>query len=320
MSDTWFTASPHWTFYIVPYFFVGGIAGGSYFIAAALHWLGRPQDLPVVRLAYIVALVGAIISGILLVVDLGQPLRFWHMLIQSERFPLPILKPWSPISIGSWALLFFGAFATLSAIGALADEGRIRWRGLRVLFDGLPGRIIALFGAAFGFFIAGYTGVLLSVTNRPIWADTQFLGVLFIVSAASTAAATLILLALWRVQPDARRSTVEFLAWFDGWALILELVVLAFFLFSLGSVASVWLSWRGVVLLLFVVIAGILIPLALHLRPGWLGERWRARRVLVGAVLVLVGGFVLRLVTLLGSETIYGPHAGLQMTRMLPWK
>jgi formate-dependent nitrite reductase membrane component NrfD len=318
MSDTWFTASPHWTFYIVPYFFVGGIAGGSYFIAAALHWLGRPQDLPVVRLGYVVALIGAIISGILLIVDLGQPLRFWHILIQSERFPLPILKPWSPMSIGSWALLFFGGFATLSAIGALADEGRIRWRGLRLLFDGLAGRIIALFGAAFGFFIAGYTGVLLSVTNRPIWADTQFLGVLFIASAASTAAATLILLALWRVQPDARRSTVEFLAWFDGWALILELVVLAFFIVSLGSVASVWLSWRGVVLLLFVVIAGILIPLALHLRPGGLGERWRARRVLVGAVLVLVGGFVLRLVTLLGSETIYGHTA--QMTRMLPWE
>ena len=34
---------------------MNGIAGGSYFIAAALHWLGRPQDMPVVRLGYIVA-------------------------------------------------------------------------------------------------------------------------------------------------------------------------------------------------------------------------------------------------------------------------
>src|SRR5688572_13260707 len=118
MPDTFFTASPEWTIYIVPYFFVGGIAGGCYFIATLLHWLGRPEDQGVARLGFIAAAIGALISGVLLIVDHGQPLRFWHMMIQSERFPLPILKPWSPMSIGSWALLFFGAFATASAIGA----------------------------------------------------------------------------------------------------------------------------------------------------------------------------------------------------------
>ena len=318
MPDTWFTASPHWTLYIVPYFFIGGIAGGSYFIAAALHWMGRPQDMPVVRLGYIVAAFGAMISGLLLIVDLGQPLRFWHMLLQAERFPLPIMKPWSPMSIGSWALFFFGAIATVSAVGALAHGGRIRWRRPRALFDSTFGKLLALLGAACGFFIAGYTGVLLSVTNRPIWADTEFLGVLFIVSAASTAAATLILLALRYVDINMRTGTVAFLAWFDSWALILELVVLVLFLISLGSVASVWVSWRGIVLLLFVIIPGILLPITMHLRPGWLGERWRTRRVAYGAVLVLFGGFMLRLIVLLASETVHGPHSGIQMTRMLP--
>ena len=308
MPDTWFTASPEWTIYIVPYFFVGGIAGGSYFLAAALHWLGRPGDMPVVRLGYIVAAIGAVISGLLLIVDLGQPLRFWHMLFQSERFPLPILKPWSPMSIGSWALFFFGLIAAISAVGALADDGYLRWRRLRVLYDSLAGRLLAIVGAAFGFFVASYTGVLLSVTNRPIWADTNYLGVLFLVSAASTAAATLILLAYWRVGEDVRGATVEWLAWFDGWALILELIVLAFFLMSLGSIFGVWLSWRGVVLLLFVIIGGILLPLALHFRPGWVVARWRSRRLVVGAVLVLVGGFLLRFVMLLASETIHAPR------------
>lgn len=319
MPDTWFTAPPDWTLYIVPYFFVGGIAGGSYFLAAVLHWLGRPEDRPVVRLGYIVAAIGAIISGLLLIVDLGRPLRFWHMLFQSERFPLPILKVWSPMSIGSWALFFFGLIAAVSAIGALADEGRIRYRGLRVLYDSTGGRILALIGAAFGFFVASYTGVLLSVTNRPIWADTEFLGVLFLVSAASTAAATLILLALWRVAEDVRASTVEWLAWFDGWALILELVVLAFFIMSLGSVASVWLSWRGLVLLLFVIVGGILLPLALHFRPDWIGTRWRSRRLVAGAVLVLAGGFLLRVVMLLASETIHAPHTGLPGAQTVLW-
>ncbi len=319
LPDTWYTTSPEWSLFIIPYFFIGGIAGGSYFIAAALHWLGRPHDRPVIRAGYVVAALGAIISGVLLIVDLHRPLRFWHMLFQSHAFPLPVFKPWSPMSIGSWALFFFGGIATLSAIGALADEGRIRWRGLRILFDSTSGKLLALAGAAFGFFVASYTGVLLAVTNRPVWADTQFLGVLFLTSAASTAAATLILLALWRRDTRAHASTVAFLTWFDGWALILELIVLIFFLLSLGSVASVWLSWRGVVLLLFVVITGILVPLTMHLRPGWVGERWRSRRVALGAVLVLIGGFMLRFIILVGSETIQGPHTGVQMTSILPW-
>ena len=38
-SDTYFTVPPDWTWYIIPYFFIGGIAGGSYFIAVLLDWL-----------------------------------------------------------------------------------------------------------------------------------------------------------------------------------------------------------------------------------------------------------------------------------------
>jgi protein NrfD len=311
MPDTFFTASPEWTIYIVPYFFIGGIAGGCYFIATMLYWLGRPEDQGVARLGFIAAGIGAILSGILLIVDLGQPLRFWHMMIQSNRFPLPILKPWSPMSIGSWALLLFGAFATASALGALAHEGRVRFRPAALLYEGMPGKIISAIGAFFGFFIAGYTGVLLSVTNRPIWADTTWLGVLFLFSGASTAAATLILLAKWREKAGHEHPTVRWLAWFDGWVLIAELVLIAIFLVSLGEVARVWLSWRGVLLFVLVILTGILLPLALHFRPGWVRYTWRSRTVVAGAVLVLIGGFFLRFVTLLSSETIHAPQTGI---------
>jgi protein NrfD len=319
MPDTFFSASPEWTIYIVPYFFVGGIAGGSYFIATMLHWLGRPEDQSIARLGFITAAIGVMISGLLLIVDLGQPLRFWHMLIQSEKFPLPILKPWSPMSIGSWALLFLGLFATLSAIGALAYEGRLRFRRAAALYEGTLGRIISAIGAFFGFFIAGYTGVLLSVTNRPIWADTTWLGALFLISAASTAAATLILLAHWRMKAGHEHPTVRWLTWFDGWVLILELVLIAIFVVSLGEVARVWLSWRGVLLVLLVIVTGILVPLALHFRPDWFRASWRGRSVVTGAVLVLIGGFFLRFVTLLSSETIHAPQTGIPSPFTTMW-
>lgn len=308
MPDTFFTASPHWTTYIILYFFIGGIAGGAYFLAALLHWFGRPADEPVVRLGYYVAAAGAILSGLLLTIDLGKPLRFWHMIFQSERFPLPMLKPWSPMSIGSWGLLLFGLFAMLSALGALAADGRIRFDRLRVFYDGMSGRIIAVLGAIFALFLAGYTGVLLTVTNRPIWADTTTLGMLFLFSAASTAAATLILLARWRAGAGVHDPSVEWLAWFDGWALVFELVALVLFLVSLDRrVAAAWLSWWGLLLLVLVVGLGILVPLALHFRPAWFREAWGRRRIVAGAVLVLVGGFFLRVVVLLSSESIGVP-------------
>src|SRR5690349_564643 len=108
MSDTFFSGAPHWTWFIIPYFFIGGLAGGAYFLAALLDWFGRPEDRPVVRTGYDVAAVGAILSGLLLTVDLGQPLRFWHMLFQSANFPAIMFKGWSPISFGVWGFFLFG--------------------------------------------------------------------------------------------------------------------------------------------------------------------------------------------------------------------
>ena len=121
MSDTFFTASPHWTWWIIFYFFVGGIAGTAFFLAALLDLFGRPADRPLVRLGYYVAFAGALISGFLLTVDLTRPERFWHMLIQSNT-GAPMFKSWVPMSVGSWGLLLFGLFAFLGALGALSEE------------------------------------------------------------------------------------------------------------------------------------------------------------------------------------------------------
>jgi protein NrfD len=294
MSDTFFTVPPHWRWLIIGYFFIGGIAGGCYFIAALLDLFGTPRDRPVVRLGYYVALVGIIISGVLLTVDLGRPERFWHMLLQSKH-GWPMLKWWSPMSVGSWGISAFGLFALLSTLAALEEGGTLRWTWLRKLRAGFLGKLIIVLGGVFGFFVAGYTGVLLSVTNRPIWADTHLVGILFLFSAGSTAAAALILLGLWRGADD----TVRWLSRLDRGALVLEFLALIALVISLGSVARVWLSGWGA-LLVGVVLAGILFPLALHTRSHLLGRL----SVPAGAVLVLLGGFLLRMVIVLSSEGV----------------
>ncbi len=295
MSDSFFSGAPHWTWFIILYFFVGGIAGGASLLAAILDWFGGTEDRPVVRTGYNVAAVGAIVSGALLTIDLGRPLRFWHMIFQSANFPAVMFKGWSPISFGAWGLLLFGLFAVLAALGGMAEEGRLHNPALRAVGGAVRGGLAKLVGGLaglLGVFIAGYTGVLLSVTNRPIWADSPWLGALFIASGMSTGAAALILLAPRR---GATEQSLARLSAFDTKALAVELFVLVLFLASLGSVNRVWIGFWGLVLLVGVVGLGILAPLRLHLQ----------RRPLASAAkLVLLGGFLLRLATIFVSEGI----------------
>lgn len=307
MSDTFFTASPHWGWWIVLYFFVGGIAGTAFLLASLLHLFGRPDDRPLVRMGYYTAFIGAVVSGFLLTVDLGRPLRFWHMIIESNTGQ-PMFKSWAPISVGVWGLLLFGVFSFLAALAALGEDRpdvpALQSAPVQALRRPGPSAVIAVLGSIFGLFLAGYTGVLLAVTNRPIWADSTLLGLLFLLSGASTGAATLILLAVWR--RAGHPASVHWLGWFDRWVLALELLVLIVFLVTLGSVARVFLNWWGVLLLLGVVGAGIVVPLLLEQ-----GHRLRSARHLArSASLVLLGGFLLRVVVLLSSAEIHALGSG----------
>jgi formate-dependent nitrite reductase membrane component NrfD len=311
MSDTFFTANPHWAWWIILYFFIGGIAGMSFFLASVLTLCDRrgashesrvSATRPIARVGYYLAFVGALLSGFFLTIDLNRPLRFWHMLIENHT-GRPMFKLWEPMSTGAWALLLFGLFAFLAALAALSeDRPNIRFLQLppvRLLRQHAPAAIIAVLGSIFGLYIAGYTGVLLAVTNRPIWADSQLLGLLFLLSAASTGPAALILLGQRRLAADA--ASLSWLIWFDWIVVILELVVLIVFLISLGSVARVFLNWWGLVLLVGVVGVGILLPLFLHPRHG--AEDLESCVRIAG--FVLVGGFLLRTVVLLSSAEIH---------------
>ena len=46
-------------------------------------------------------------------------------------------------------------------------------------------------GLFFGFFLASYTGVLLSATAQPFWTDARLMGALFLASGASTGMAAI---------------------------------------------------------------------------------------------------------------------------------
>jgi formate-dependent nitrite reductase membrane component NrfD len=161
-----------------------------------------------------------------------------------------------------------------------------------------PGLVVELLGGISGFYVASYTGVLLGVTNRPIWSDTPLLGMLFVVSAASTSAALMTLLA--------HRSALTLpgladLQRVEIWVIVLELLVITAVVVSLGRVLSAWLNGWGL-LLLIVVALGIVAPLGFSWRRR--GSRIREAGMPMAAILVLIAGFLLRVVIVFSSERV----------------
>src|SRR5437899_5796158 len=98
---------PVWTWEIPLYFFFGGIAGMSAVIASGaiiFHHVdpSLATNVGVARAAmWLAAIAGAVLSPVLLIMDLGRPRLFLNM--------LRVFKHRSAMSMGAWILTLFGA-------------------------------------------------------------------------------------------------------------------------------------------------------------------------------------------------------------------
>ncbi|HJW48634.1 MAG TPA: NrfD/PsrC family molybdoenzyme membrane anchor subunit, partial [Candidatus Limnocylindria bacterium] len=249
-----FAAPPGWEWWILGYFFFGGLSGGSYAIGTLLRLFGTAADQRAARIAFIASFLALLPCPILLILDLGQPLRFLNMLFDMSGGGLAF-KPESPMSIGAWALLVFGLFSFVSFVGAIAESGWHAADPIARLLRGTVGAVWSVIGSVFGLFICAYTGVLLAVSNQPVWSDGWPLGGMFLASSLTGAVALLLLLAHSRRGVDA--GTAVRLEVADRNFAILEAVLIAVFLITvaiagtIGRVLGVWL------LLWLVVVAGL---------------------------------------------------------------
>ena len=159
--------APVWTHEVPLYFWTGGIASGSAFVALACDLSGDHRS---ARISRLVSLGALATSPPLLIMDLGRPARFLNM--------LRIVKTRSPMSMGAWALSVFGGL--ISAAVAADLLGRER-----------TARTLGGATAVVGGYLGSYTGVLLASTAVPVWARSRsFLGPIFVSTATATGAAT----------------------------------------------------------------------------------------------------------------------------------
>ena len=158
---------PVWKSYdIAGYFFLGGLAGAGSVLAAGAQLTGRPAAARAMKISSLLAIGG---STAALVHDLGRPSRFANM--------LRVVKPTSPMSMGSWLLAAYGPAAGAAAV--LDATG---------LFPGL-GRAATAGAAALGPAVATYTAALAADTAVPAWHDVhRELPMVFAGSATAAAA------------------------------------------------------------------------------------------------------------------------------------
>jgi polysulfide reductase chain C len=286
-----FAAAPHWEWWILGYFFFGGLAGGSYAIGTLLRLAGPAVDERAARIAFIASFLALLPCPVFLILDLGQPLLFYHMLIDTSSGGLAF-KPDSPMSLGSWALLVFGLFSFVSFLGAIAESGWNVFDPIARLLRGTVGAVWNVIGTVFGLFICAYTGVLLAVSNQPVWSDGWPLGGMFLASALSGSAALILLLAHWRRGVDA--GTELRLEAADRNFVILEAVLIAVFLVTVAIAGTIG-KVLGVWLLLWIVVAlGLLAPFF---------SRARRAPSIAGPALALLGVLALRALVIFSAQT-----------------
>jgi len=174
---------PVWTWEIPVYFFVGGLAG----MAAVIALIGlifHQGDLT--HTAMWIAAIGAILSPILLIMDLGRPRLFLNM--------LRVFKHQSPMSVGAWILFVFGGCAVPGLIALELHAHQIFTGGFDQFLQ-IAASLLILGSAFWGMFLATYTGVLLGATAIPAWfLHRTLLPIHFGVAGLGSAAALLELL------------------------------------------------------------------------------------------------------------------------------
>jgi formate-dependent nitrite reductase membrane component NrfD len=292
-----FASPPQWEWWILGYFFFGGIAGGSYALGTLLRFAGDPRDERAARLAFIASFIALIPCPIFLTIDLGQPLLFWHMLVDTSPGGGLAFRPDSPMSLGSWALLAFGLFSFVSFLGAIAEGGRFRaTSGIARILRGGVGLVWNAIGTVFGLFICAYTGVLLAVSNQAVWSDAGWaLAGMFLASALAGSTALLLLIARSRRDVDA--DTDVRLETADRYFVILETILIIVFLITLaiagtiGKVLGVW------IVLWLVVIIGLAAPLVM-VRAG-VARRWPP---VAAPLLALLGVLALRALVIFSAQ------------------
>jgi Ni/Fe-hydrogenase subunit HybB-like protein len=281
-ADRTITKAPSWHTLVVFDVLFNNLATGLFLVAATAELAAPATFTTLATVAYPIALVLLLTDLALLVLDLGDPLRFHHM--------LRVFKPSSPMSLGTWCLTVFSVFLTVIVVveicvaaGWFPDDAGLAWWARKLAIVG---------GLPFAFGSAAYKGVLFSTTSQPGWRDARWMGGYFTNSALMLGCAALLVLSIVTGQagttPDLRIALMV--------AVLLNAVTLGLLVNDVRATLAMVYSRETLRRLgALRVSGGLLLPLALLAVD-------RPLPSVVAALLIVLGAWAVR------REVVHFPH------------
>ena len=279
------TFEPIWGGPIAWYLFLAGLGGGAFVTSAFLAWR-HPEATNMQKVGHIIAPVVIVIGLVLLMFDaeagLHHPLRFALLLH-------------NPLSVMTWGVVFLACFTVISMIVVALD-----------FFKKKIPAWLNIIGVVFAVCVAMYTGALLGVCKTfPLW-NSAILPILFLVSAMSAGAASVLLVGALKFGEEFNEVGLFKKAHFAlPW---IEMVLIAALLFITCYVSPAGqesvlgllighfapLFWLGLVFIGLVIPAGVDTWLLFFAHKEFEESR-KAQLIAAGCSAgVLIGGFLLR--------------------------
>ena len=312
-----------WTWEVAMYLFMGGLTAGIMFFAALMTVRDKEHVAPfaATRLA-LLAPIALSLGMTTLFLDLEHKL-FVYRFYTSFQIS-------SPMSWGAWILIVVYPISVLQILSTFRTGYSLpasfldKLAPARLLMDWCERNRVTIAYAVIPFAVALgiYTGILLSAFGaRPFW-NSGVLGVLFLVSGLSTAAALVVLIAR-------QKSEKELFTGLDFALILAEIALIALLLISLASGSGQHIDALKIIMggpytfefwVLFFSI-GLVLPLLLEiLEMAGISKSL----AMLAPVLVLVGGYALRQVVMdAGQEstwTSYETQYSAELLQRLPGK
>ncbi len=301
--------SPDFPFIIIFDLFIGGIAAGAFIIAALLLAFGGKINKAGLHRAFYISMALVPVYGLLLILKLERKERFVNVMWQF-RDGNPMFNPQSPMSLGAWVLMGFGLFAVLGVLYAFKKDNVFQFSWAQKLYslatylhEGPVAKVYLTVATVIAGWFSMYLGVLVTTSQLPAWNATPLIPTLWIVSALITGVSVVILLLLFTNRGSLLDESIQRLDNILKSVIVLNVAMIIVFVIALGQWSeTVTRGMFGILLWGGVVGIGLLIPLLLKLKPNLLGLK---NSLIFSSVLLLVGGFILRYVVMMGPMSFW---------------
>ncbi len=296
LTVTGLTNQVPWGLWITVDLSAVALGSGSFVTAALVYFMGAKRFAPVSRVALLIGLLADTGTGLVLMLDLGRPDRFYH--------PIIYWNPKSLLWVITWSVILYISVLIIELAPVVAESHWFdRWPIVRRIGEQIHHATpaVAFLGIIISLIHLASTGATYGILRgRPVWYDPA-MPIIFLVSGiyAGISFAIMVIVVTSRVMEREliKRSLLVELAQLAGWVIvvcgvirIIDLAANYYFSYKpyLGESINVLYTMTpySLALTLGEFMIGLVLPLVIFFNPNL---RWRYRNLILAGLAATTG-------------------------------